>query len=58
MNYVRAAKELPRLSDEEVDARAREYGFSSGSDEEVGAAMKERQFAGEKDRDVEKEEVI
>ncbi|KAF2170546.1 hypothetical protein M409DRAFT_64244 [Zasmidium cellare ATCC 36951] len=58
MNYVRAAKELPRLSDEEVDARAREYGFSSGSDEEVGAAMKETQFAGEKDRDVEKEEVI
>ena len=27
MRYVRAAKELPFLSDEEIDANARRYGF-------------------------------
>lgn len=43
MNYVRAAKELPRMSDEEVDARAKEYGFSSASDEEVGVEIKEKE---------------
>lgn len=46
------------MTDDEVDARAREYGFSSGSDEEVGAGMEKRQFSGEKGRDDEKEEVI
>jgi hypothetical protein len=27
MSYVRAAKELPRLSDEEIEAKAAEYGI-------------------------------
>lgn len=35
-SYVTAAKEMPRLSDAEVHAMAREYGFSSSSDDEAG----------------------
>lgn len=35
MSYVRASKELPYLSDEEIDAKAKEYGFN-GSDDEAG----------------------
>lgn len=34
MSYVRASFELPRLSEEEIDAKAREYGFISDSDNE------------------------
>lgn len=34
MTYVRAAKELPYLSDEDIDRQAREYGFTSGSEDE------------------------
>jgi sugar porter (SP) family MFS transporter len=36
ISYVRASKEMPFYSDEEIDAKAREYGF--GSDEEAAAA--------------------
>lgn len=54
MSYVRAAKELPRLSEEEIDARAREYGAIS-SDEE--AAVEKDAVNGDKDHDSEKEEV-
>lgn len=35
ISYVKSAQQLPKLSDEEVNAMAREYGFSS-SDEEGG----------------------
>lgn len=49
MTYVRAAKELPHLSDEEIDAKAREYGFNS-SDDEAGQ-VKEARF-GEKESDL------
>jgi hypothetical protein len=34
MSYVRASKELPRLSDDEIDAAAAEYGFGGGDPEE------------------------
>lgn len=30
MSYVRAAKELPKLSDEEIESKALEYGFGGG----------------------------
>jgi hypothetical protein len=30
MSYVRASKELPKLTDEEIEAKALEYGFESG----------------------------
>lgn len=30
MSYVRAAKELPKLSDEEIEQKALEYGFGGG----------------------------
>ncbi|CAK4033031.1 general substrate transporter [Lecanosticta acicola] len=33
MSYVQASKELPFLTDEEIDAKAREYGFASSDDE-------------------------
>lgn len=33
LNYVKAAQSLPRLSEAEVAAMAREYGFSSSDDE-------------------------
>lgn len=49
MSYVRAAKELPFLSEADINAAAREYGFES-SDEEAGQT-KERQH-GEKEEDV------
>lgn len=49
MSYVRAARELPRLSDDEIDAKAREYGFLS-SDDEAGQ-VKEARF-GEKESDL------
>lgn len=40
MGYVRAAKELPKLSDEEIEQKAVEYGFeaSGNVDSEKGAA--------------------
>jgi sugar porter (SP) family MFS transporter len=31
MSYVRASHELPRLSDDEIEAKAREYGFTDNS---------------------------
>ncbi|KAI4749035.1 general substrate transporter [Aureobasidium sp. EXF-12298] len=33
MSYVTAAKELPSMNPEEIDAKAREYGFQSSDDE-------------------------
>jgi len=51
MTYVRASKELPYLTDEEIDAKAKEYGFSSDDDE--AGQMKEARF-GEKEADVAK----
>lgn len=36
MSYVNAAKQLPFLSNAEIDAKAKEYGFSS--EYEVGGA--------------------
>lgn len=49
MSYVRASHELPYLTDEEIDAKAREYGFSP-SDDEAGQ-VKEARF-GEKEEDL------
>lgn len=46
MNYVTAAKELPRMNPDEIDAKAREYGFQS-SDDEAGQ-VKDARF-GEKE---------
>lgn len=46
MSYVRAAQELPQLNDEEIDAKAREYGFTSDDDE--AGQIKEARF-GEKE---------
>ncbi|KAF7197117.1 Sugar transporter STL1 [Pseudocercospora fuligena] len=40
MSYVRAAKELPYLTEDEVKAKAREYGAMS-SDEEFGGELKD-----------------
>lgn len=45
MSYVRAAKELPKLSDDDIDAQAQKYGFSSSDDE---AGQTEARF-GEKE---------
>ena len=36
ISYVRAAKELPKLQDADIDRMAKEYGFVS-DDEEAGA---------------------
>jgi hypothetical protein len=33
MNYVKAAQQLPKIADGEVDQRARELGFVSSDDE-------------------------
>ena len=49
MSYVRAAAELPYLNDEEVRAKATEYGFAD-SDDEAGK-LKDAQF-GEKEGDL------
>lgn len=49
MTYVRASKEMPFLTDAEIDAKAREYGFVS-DDEEAGQ-LKEARF-GEKESDM------
>lgn len=49
MSYVKAAKELPHMTEHEIDARAREYGFVS-SDDEAGMA-KDARF-GEKEGDL------
>lgn len=35
MSYVRAAKELPKLSDEEVEQKALEYGFGGGGGDDA-----------------------
>lgn len=40
MSYVQASMELPFLSNEEIDAKAREYGFHS-SDDEAGQVKEE-----------------
>lgn len=50
MSYVRAAKELPRLSEQEqIDAQAQQYGISS-DDEEAGQ-LKDAKH-GEKEKDL------
>lgn len=49
ISYVKAARDLPKLSDEELDAQAKEYGFVS-SDDEAGQ-VKEARF-GEKEGDL------
>lgn len=42
MSYVRAAKELPKLTEDEIEAKAAEYGFGVGADEiEKGVAAEE-----------------
>jgi len=48
MNYVKAAKELPRMTEQEIDARAREYGFYS-SDDEAGM-VKDARFSEKQDQ--------
>jgi hypothetical protein len=35
MSYVRAAKELPKLSDEEIEQKALEYGFGGGGGDDA-----------------------
>ncbi|KAK4501691.1 hypothetical protein PRZ48_007500 [Zasmidium cellare] len=47
MSYVRASRELPFLSDEEIDSKAREYGFQASDDE---AGLEKEQFD-EKEKD-------
>ncbi|RAK94896.1 putative MFS monosaccharide transporter [Aspergillus ibericus CBS 121593] len=37
ISYVKAAADLPKLTDDEVEQRAIEYGFGASSDEEKGA---------------------
>jgi hypothetical protein len=49
MNYVTAAKELPVMNADEIDAKAREYGFQS-SDDEAGQVKDARH--GEKEGDL------
>jgi sugar porter (SP) family MFS transporter len=49
MNYVTAANELPAMNAEEIDAKAREYGFQS-SDDEAGQIKDARH--GEKEGDL------
>ena len=51
MNYVKAAQQLPKIADHEVDQRAREFGFVSSDDE--SPAGKDRMS-----QDVEKAEGI
>lgn len=41
-SYVKAAQNLPRLTDAEVHAMAREYGFSTSSDDESNGNNKNR----------------
>ncbi|KAF2086837.1 general substrate transporter [Saccharata proteae CBS 121410] len=48
MTVVRAAVEMPFLSDEDIDAKAREYGFVS-EDEEAGQLKEARHGEREKD---------
>lgn len=50
MSYVRASKELPYLSDDEIDAKAREYGFVSSDDEAVAEHMEKDETRSEKSR--------
>ncbi|KAF2262022.1 general substrate transporter [Lojkania enalia] len=49
MSYVRAAKELPYLSEREIDERAREYGFVSEGEQ---AGQLEAVRSGEKEEDL------
>jgi hypothetical protein len=49
MSYVRAAKELPYLNDQEVEQKAREYGFVSEDDE---AGQLKDAHVGEKEADL------
>jgi hypothetical protein len=49
MNYVQAAKQLPRMSEGEVAQRALEYGVHSSDDEEAASDLKV-------DRDEEKQQ--
>ncbi|KAH9828332.1 sugar transporter STL1-like [Teratosphaeria destructans] len=49
MSYVRAAKELPHMTDEEIDIKAKEYGFQS--DEDEAGQVKDARF-GEKEAEM------
>lgn len=46
ISYVKAAQDLPRLNETEVQQKAREYGFSL-SDEEAQVSMHEKVQEGE-----------
>lgn len=46
MTYTKAAKELPHLNEQDIDAKAKEYGFTSDDDE--AGQIKEARF-GEKE---------
>jgi hypothetical protein len=49
ISYVKASKEMPFLSNEEIDEKAKEYGFTSDDDE--AGQVKEARF-GEKEDDL------
>lgn len=49
MSYVRASKELPHMSEHEIDVMAKEYGFHSDDDE--AGQVKEARF-GEKESEL------
>ncbi|QIW99834.1 hypothetical protein AMS68_005352 [Peltaster fructicola] len=49
ISYVKAAEELPRLTDEEIDAKAKEYGLHAEDD--AGGQLQDARF-GEKEADL------
>lgn len=60
MSYVRASRELPFLSDEELDAKAKEFGFNGagvGSESEGEREREEKEKMGEERWSGEKEVV-
>ncbi len=53
MSYVRAARELPFLTDEEIEAKAIEYGFVDGDAEMKLGSRSEKTVVGAEEERVE-----
>lgn len=49
ISYVTASKDLPFLSDEEIDAKAKEYGFTSSDEESPERGSTEKAQHNEKE---------
>lgn len=47
MSYVKAAKELPKMNEDEIEQKSREYGFRSADEESRHGSTSGSSFGGD-----------